>query len=76
MVGLRETLNHFKRSRIMPVIALAVISLVLAASNSSGDGSSPSGEPLMPPALSGGLLPGGPPFIPGLFPLPDMPGCC
>lgn len=59
----------------MPVIALDVISRVRAASISSGDGS---GTSLIPfwPGISWGLLPMGPPFMPGLLPRPIPGGIC
>lgn len=63
----------------MPDMALVVISRVLAASISSGDISEASVAFCPIPSWSRG--PFGPPFMPGLLPLPAMPGpgcepCC
>lgn len=68
--NLRDALNHFSISRMMPVAALAVISLALAASISSTDGSGAGGL-LTPP-----FAPGTPPFTFPFGPRLGAPGCC
>ena len=68
---LRESLSHFRSSSKIPVIALEVISLVRAASISSGDSSGASAGGFCPGRSGpGGLGIPGPPLRPGAAPRP------